>query len=231
MKKFQSFTLIELLVVIAIIAILAAMLLPALSAARAAAVASNCKSSLKQINLAHQMYLDDNDGYFVRRMLADNQLTLDGTAVKYCRWMHLLHCYIPMVYTASGKTGVMLDILRCGADPYFQYTVTSGDGTNNGANNTSYGYNYRLSDSNIHYDRVASPDKKIMFADSRHKTVEGAQDTACFLVVSNDLNPRHTQVFNSITVAGNLLELDRTGCDNIIKLATSTSPYLVPTVE
>ena len=60
----RGFTLIELLVVIAIIAILAAMLLPALSSARASAKSAACMSNLKQINIALNMYADNNDDYF-----------------------------------------------------------------------------------------------------------------------------------------------------------------------
>lgn len=57
---------IELLVVIAIIAVLAAMLLPALNRARDAARAARCASNLRQLGVALQMYLGDNDGHFFR---------------------------------------------------------------------------------------------------------------------------------------------------------------------
>ncbi|MBX3111978.1 MAG: prepilin-type N-terminal cleavage/methylation domain-containing protein [Fimbriimonadaceae bacterium] len=57
----RAFTLIELLVVIAIIAVLAAILFPVFARAKEAAKKAACLSNLKQLGLAFQLYMDDND--------------------------------------------------------------------------------------------------------------------------------------------------------------------------
>jgi len=64
LRQSKGFTLIELLVVIAIIAILAAILFPVFAQAREKARQSSCANNLKQMGIAHKLYLDDYDGTF-----------------------------------------------------------------------------------------------------------------------------------------------------------------------
>jgi len=74
----SAFTLIELLVVIAIIAILAAILLPVLTRAQQRAQFTYCMNNLKQLQMAIEMYADDNHQYFPEN---------DGTTITSSAWV------------------------------------------------------------------------------------------------------------------------------------------------
>jgi prepilin-type N-terminal cleavage/methylation domain-containing protein len=63
-RRRRAFTLIELLVVIAIISILAGLLLPVLAGAKLRAKKLKSLSNLKQLGVAAQLYINDNNGYF-----------------------------------------------------------------------------------------------------------------------------------------------------------------------
>lgn len=61
----RGFTLVELLVVVAIIALLIAILLPALNHARQQAKTTNCLTNMRNLEVAHQMYMAENNAHFV----------------------------------------------------------------------------------------------------------------------------------------------------------------------
>ena len=60
----KGFTLIELLVVISVIAVLMAIMLPTLARARQQGKAVMCLSNLRQLAVASQVYINNNDGYY-----------------------------------------------------------------------------------------------------------------------------------------------------------------------
>jgi prepilin-type N-terminal cleavage/methylation domain-containing protein/prepilin-type processing-associated H-X9-DG protein len=92
MKRYErrGFTLIELLVVIAIIAILAAVLFPVFASARAKARQSSCSSNLRQLGLAAQQYLQDNDSTYPTTYLGSTPW--DTMLLPYIKTTGILYC-------------------------------------------------------------------------------------------------------------------------------------------
>jgi len=98
MKKYQKgFTLIELLVVIAIIGILAGVVLTSLNTARAKARDAQDISNLKSVQLALELYADDNGGSYPT---AD--ATCDGVTTFYGLQVLISDGYIPVLPADSG---------------------------------------------------------------------------------------------------------------------------------
>jgi len=64
-RRVRAFTLVELLVVVAIIALVAGLLIPAVASMRRAGNTAKCLSNLRQLQLAHWMYIQENDGRFI----------------------------------------------------------------------------------------------------------------------------------------------------------------------
>jgi prepilin-type N-terminal cleavage/methylation domain-containing protein/prepilin-type processing-associated H-X9-DG protein len=113
----SAFTLIELLVVIAIIAILAAMLLPALNRAKVQANSTACKNHLHQMELALQLYVNDNNHTYPWSSFPPYNNGLFA-------WVDALALYYPVnwtnrAYHCPGYKGLLA--ARWGGTPWLFY--------------------------------------------------------------------------------------------------------------
>jgi prepilin-type N-terminal cleavage/methylation domain-containing protein len=130
-RQQRGFTLIELLVVIAIIAILAAMLLPVLAKAKGSALQTTCLSNLKQIMLANEGYVTDNQGRYPTESDTDHWSNL--LYYEYGRNTNILWCPtdvargIPATYAGTGPgDDTLRSYIANGWDEVFGYNGTTG---------------------------------------------------------------------------------------------------------
>lgn len=124
----KAFTLIELLVVIAIIAILAAILFPVFAQAKLAAKKTVALSNAKQVALANQMYMGDNDDALIKSYFGfPSAPTCDwglpwGTPGLFYNWRYALQPY-------QKSTDLLTDATNPFAAKQYWQMAWDGQGT------------------------------------------------------------------------------------------------------
>jgi len=109
----EGFTLIELLVVIAVFVGLLALLMPALRKARSLARRAHCQANLRQLALAWNVYLSDNEGNFYQAVNAN--LNYGGWKGIVGWWPRPLNSYVGLSDSDQGVE-TATPVFRCRSD-------------------------------------------------------------------------------------------------------------------
>lgn len=130
----KAFSLIELLVVISIIVLLIAILLPALQASRDVARSALCLSNLRQMGIATNVYIVDNDGFIPGPNTSGYSPAPGDRADKPIfrdDWMSpTLGNYLGLSSNRNERLiQIFNDEFRCAANPHvYNYIYPSGSG-------------------------------------------------------------------------------------------------------
>ncbi|OQB75325.1 MAG: Type II secretion system protein G precursor [candidate division TA06 bacterium ADurb.Bin131] len=220
--KQKGFTLIELLVVIAIIAILASMLLPALERARTQARMTTCIGNLKQIGLAVNLYLNDNNEYWYpyRRGGGPPAWTASSSVGGTWEWLGFLDTLTQQKYLAGSlvfSTNYYTDtvnyillnstgIVHCPCGDEDLRKTYGGQGYW-----ADYGYNGNLGTSTIRkLGNVKKPSDMMLFFESTHGNP--IPNETWFNKLFDSYNERHPQIklCNAVFVDGHVKALTKT---------------------
>src|SRR5437667_9501542 len=85
-RPISAFTLIELLVVVGVIGVLTATIVPALSKAKQRGIQAGCMSNLKQIGIAVQLFVNDNDDDLPGPVFSGARASYDRNASQELIW-------------------------------------------------------------------------------------------------------------------------------------------------
>ena len=136
----RLFTLIELLVVVAIVGIMVSILLPSLSKARDKGYQAVCTSNIKQVGLASQMYIADNNGWYMGNFKDSTNFSDDSS------WHYKLRTSLGLTMGEGNKGQYkekIPNVLQCPKEPLaykpnsvrtyssYQFTRRRGNNANN----------------------------------------------------------------------------------------------------
>lgn len=170
----DGFTLIELMVVMAVLSVLMAILMPVLARARQQGQSIVCLSNLRQLAIAAQVYVNNNDGYYP--IAYRNKLT-DSATISYC-WD-----FTTIKSWDTGQIKVIPGILWEGRTTEKIQQCPSYKGSSNWLKDPYTGYNYNTSYIG-HGDResiiepamavaVKKPSECALFGDGEYGEVNG----------------------------------------------------------
>ncbi len=158
-KTFSGFTLIELLVVVAIIVVLVAILVPSLAQARKNAKTTKCLANVRGMEMAHWMYMTENNGLFIQAGLSHGG--------------HVVAAGVGWIDTMAAYYGKAL-LYRCPEDNSTYWPVDqggSGNTINGQPRKTSYGINNYL-DRDMTQTLLGVPYTKLSQISSPQATVQ-----------------------------------------------------------